>query len=243
MKRCVSLDIFFVQYPIKMVKLVLFIIDSDTEPVYAYNRDVWKSYMHSDPDICSFFVRMDKSAPEAGELRGDTLFFKGQEGFIPAILDKTIAAFEYAQSHLQFDFLLRTNLSSFYIFPELKRLLETLPSANYYGGVIGQYGSIQYASGAGFMMSRDIVEKCINHKDLLARSTIDDVAIGQLLMNLGHVPSALSRFDFTQNTVPSSPLPQTTFHVRVKNPADRLAFDRACLQYLLKTYYGITLTF
>lgn len=226
-----------------MVKLVILIIDSDTESVYNYNRDVWKSYMHSDPDILSFFIRMKEDAPESGELQGDTLFFKGTEGFIPAILDKTIAAFEYVQTHFQFDFLLRTNLSSFYIFPELKGVLETLPVQNYYGGVIGQYDSIRYVSGAGFLMSRDTVDKCICHKHLLVRSIIDDVAIGQLMMMLGQSPSALSRFDLIHDELPPSTFPPTIFHIRVKNSGNRLAYDRACLKHLLGLCYSITLPY
>jgi hypothetical protein len=226
-----------------MVKIIVLIIDSDTEPVYAYNRAVWRSYRASDPDIRAFFIRMDESAPEEGELRGDTLFFKGKEGFIPAILQKTVAAFEYAVSHLSFDFILRTNLSSFYILPEFKKMADTLPRNRYYGGVIGHCNNTHYASGAGFVMSKDTVQTLIENKQRLPYHIIDDVAIGSLMTSLGYAPLALTRYDLCANQLPPFVIPSNMYHIRVKNERNRLSHDRACMKYLLDHYYGITLAY
>jgi hypothetical protein len=226
-----------------MVKIVVLIIDSDTEPVYAYNRQVWRSYMSSDPDIQAFFVRMDPSAPESGELRGDTLYFKGTEGFIPAILQKTIAAFEYVLAHYEFDYILRTNLSSFYIFPEFKQMATTLPEKDYYGGVIGNCCNTAYASGAGFVVSKDMAARIRSNKHHIAYNIIDDIAIGKLVTSLGHMPSGLQRYDMCDNIQPPTSYPSGIYHIRVKNERNRVLYDRVCMKHLLETFYGITLAY
>jgi hypothetical protein len=226
-----------------MVKIIVLIIDSDTESVYAYNRAVWRSYRASDPDIQAFFIRMDESAPEEGELRGDTLFFKGKEGFIPAILQKTICAFTYASAHLEFDYILRTNLSSFYRLSTFKNAVDTLPRDRCYAGVIGHCNNTHYASGAGFVMSKDMVHTLIENKHRLPYHIIDDVAIGSLMTSLGYAPLALARHDLCGNQLPPFEIPSHMYHFRVKNEGNRLFYDRACMKYLLEQSYGISLAY
>lgn len=71
--------------------------------------------MHSDlKNIRTLFIQnRTASAP-----REDTLYFpEYTESLIPGILQKTVSAFEHVLKTEDFDFVLRTNLSSFYVFP------------------------------------------------------------------------------------------------------------------------------
>jgi len=81
-------------------------------------------------------------------------------------------------------FVWRTNLSSVLDFAGLERYLGTISSTGFYGGYIGKTvgeRDIWFASGAGFLMSRDVAEYLVLNKSLLRWDLIDDVAIGALL--------------------------------------------------------------
>jgi len=134
-----------------------------------------------------------------------TIYIKQDECLIPGILAKTVKALEYFQGQGLYDFVWRTNLSSVLDFHGLLEFCKGIPSSGFYGGYIGQYqhsanikerargvsashregrenhGFSRFASGAGFLMSADVVEYLVLNPALLRWDLIDDVAIGILL--------------------------------------------------------------
>lgn len=122
-----------------------------------------------------------------------TLFVRGDECLIPGILHKTVEALSFfLREHSSimnppYNFIWRTNLSSVLDFEGLQKYLSSLDKPNnFYGGYIGKALSddcnpIFFASGAGFLMSRDVALYLVENKSLLRWDLIDDVAIGALL--------------------------------------------------------------
>lgn len=131
-----------------------------------------------------------------------TLYVKGDECLIPGILHKTVEALSYFLSvDSSYSYVWRTNLSSVLDFAGLERYLGTISSSkalsvgttSLYSGYVG-LGSLNngskvnpdslssfFASGAGFLMSRDVALYLIENKEFLRWDLIDDVAIGALL--------------------------------------------------------------
>jgi len=138
------------------------------------------------------------------DIANKTLFIRGDECLIPGILHKTVEALSFflleegSNSRQALSkaaplgmsaavpFIWRTNLSSVLDFAGLQRYLGTINSSGFYGGYIG-LGSLNngsstfFASGAGFLMSRDVAEYLVENKQFLRWDLIDDVAIGALL--------------------------------------------------------------
>jgi hypothetical protein len=125
------------------------------------------------------------------DMLNKTLFIRGDECLIPGILHKTVEALSYFLS-FDYNFIWRTNLSSVLDFEGLERYIGTISSTGFYGGYIGKTvgkalseatlcKDIWFASGAGFLMSRDVAEYLVLNKSLLRWDLIDDVAIGALL--------------------------------------------------------------
>jgi hypothetical protein len=139
-----------------------------------------------------------------------TIYIKQDECLIPGILAKTIKALQFLSKFNKYDFVWRTNLSSVLDFHGLLEYCKGIPSSGVYGGYIGQYqhsdtkkegvlkegargvsaslregrenhGFSRFASGAGFLMSADVVEYLVLNQALLRWDLIDDVAIGILL--------------------------------------------------------------
>ena len=137
-----------------------------------------------------------------------TIFVKGDETYIPGILNKTIEAIRYfgkgafpegalpegafPEGALPkgFDYIWRTNLSSILDFDGLLRYIDSGVSGCY-SGYIGEATNIsnpctsitciRFASGSGFLLNRCAIDYLIENEHLLRRDLIDDVAIGALL--------------------------------------------------------------
>jgi hypothetical protein len=161
-----------------------------------------QSQSQSVSDFESFGSQLLKDRFEL-DIANKTLFIRGDECLIPGILHKTVEALSFFLHHSalikpsfnsmglkgndEFPlFVWRTNLSSVLDFAGLQRYLGTINLSGFYGGYIG-LGSLNngsstfFASGAGFLMSRDVAEYLVSNRDSLRWDLIDDVAIGALL--------------------------------------------------------------
>lgn len=143
------------------------------------------------------------------DIANKTLYVKGVECLIPGILHKTVEAITFflgtegyytkvsqpvphfsmgSKGNDEFPlFVWRTNLSSVLDFAGLEKYLSIISSTKaLYAGYVG-LGSLNngsssfFASGAGFLLSRDVAEYLVENKDFLRWDLIDDVAIGALL--------------------------------------------------------------
>ena len=182
------------------------------------DMDVWKmcplgthlSKCLSRRDIDVWFVKAKPERLWVGDIANDgplsdtvefdrdtmTIYVKGEENYIPGILNKTVEAIRAIG--LEYDFVWRTNLSSVLDFDGLLRYcrcLNPLPLGGglrcvFYAGYTGLAdvttnkdidSNIRFASGSGFLLSREAVQYLIENDELLRRDLIDDVAIGALL--------------------------------------------------------------
>ncbi len=229
-------------------KLIILIIDSDN-PVYAIHRATWRQYMNSDPEILSLFLRCSPTCEQPQlDMSTNTLTFKGIESLVPGILQKTLDGFDYCLQHFSFEHILRTNISSFFVFPILKQYaLSNLPRIGCYAGVRG-YDQVLFASGAGFIISPDIVNILLLNRDKTPTLLPDDVAIAHFLNSLRIPIRSLQRFDFTFEKSTDQDAEKlaaaascNTYHFRIKNVYNRAQFDNHYMRLLLRTYYGIEL--
>lgn len=163
------------------MKLVVLVISSDNLPIYAEHRRLWRSYATTHPDVTVYFLhqRSDVSAPY---FDGDTIWTPGQE-CLERIFDKTIDAFKLISPD-SYDFLVRTNLSSVWNFDKLIAFCKTLPTEKVFCGVLGNPG----ISGAGMILSPDVVSTFIAHSHEIERGMWDDVDFGRLAIRCG-IPS------------------------------------------------------
>jgi len=126
--------------------------------------------------------------------------------------NKSIEAFKLI-SNMDFDFILRTNSSSYIDKNLLKLHLENKPKNNFYSGILGNHFGIPFCSGSGFIISKDLVHLLIDNEEKLDFSLIDDVCFGEFLSSNG-IPLINSyRFDLTHNT---NEIDEGFFHYRLK---------------------------
>jgi hypothetical protein len=247
----------FVCSKVLMVRVLVLVIASDSPAHYVEMQKVWvrRSLTFKatslEPgskkrDIDVWFIKAKPERLWVGDIANDgplsdtvefdrdtmTIYVKGEETYIPGILNKTVEAIRAIG--LEYDFVWRTNLSSVLDFDGLLRYCRCLnplplggpvaslkdgPSEEclmshptvaslkdgqlmshpqnggqlrcvFYAGYTGLAdvttnkdidSNIRFASGSGFLLSREAVQYLIDNEGLLRRDLIDDVAIGALL--------------------------------------------------------------
>lgn len=123
--------------------------------------------------------------------------FVGQH---PIIIEKTIKMFEFALKNYNFEFMFRTNLSSYVDLNFFLEYIDKIESKNCYTGYIGEHENIAFASGAGILLTRDMVELLVIKQDMIDYTLIDDVAFAKFFRELNIFPKPLPRFTFPMHT-------------------------------------------
>ena len=62
---------------------IFLILDSDNEPIYNYNRYIWKQYMNTNSEILCIFIKYNNKLQKEIEYVKDsnTLYIKGNEQY------------------------------------------------------------------------------------------------------------------------------------------------------------------
>lgn len=125
---------------------------------------------------------------------------------------KTIKSFELTK-HLDYDYIFRTNSSSYIDKQLLVDYVIDKPLDNYYSGVIGTYQNLNFASGSGYFLSKNLVNLVIENYNLWNHLLIDDVAIADLLKTFNITPTKNSRYDILNY---DNNIPNNYFHYRLR---------------------------
>lgn len=169
-----------------------------------------------------------------------TITIQGEESLIPGIFNKTIhAMMETIQ--IDYEYLLRTNLSSFFDFPKLLAYLAQVSPTSYTGTFLEisneqiemtVKGGLQiriptiFLNGAAFLMAKDVVFStiskytCMTPQELSYIITLpDDVSISLLVASFydWRNMQILPRFAPLTKIILLD-IPPNIFHVRLKTP-------------------------
>lgn len=185
-----------------------------------------------------------RGSDNQGELLQDeTLFLPVQEKY-ENILEKTLLGIKWSVENLEFDFLVRTNVSTYF---STKLLEEKLtgkdPQESFLGGYLdfakiqSQFGKfrIPYIAGTGIILSRKTSENLVTQNWESYDSLPDDVAISMLLDRCGVNLTSMGRNNLSQSHIF---LP--TYQIRLKTSSiSWLATRRMHLvhQYFVSTNF------
>jgi hypothetical protein len=133
-------------------------------------------------DIKFFFIEYKNDITDNIIEIDDFIFIKGNEDpIIPNLLNKTILAIDYVKKKYDFDYILRTNLSSIWNINKLLSLYNEIPRNNFFGGHVN-FNS--FITGTGIFISRDFIEKLLNI-NIHNFCVLDDLSISKHMINNG----------------------------------------------------------
>lgn len=133
---------------------------------------------------------------------------------------KTLLAFEYVLKSFDFDFLVRTNSSSYLDIHQLENYLRSASKNKYFSGVRGDFFGETFSSGASYILSRDLVDLIANdYSEKWQHYVVDDVAISRVIAeNKLATPLYFDRTTVVSNKNVKDflPLNAEVFHYRCK---------------------------
>lgn len=237
-------------------KILILIITSSNMQAYIDLQDIWKQYMNSDPEHFEvYFITGNPDLATPYEIKGNYLITKTEESYKPGIINKSVLSIEALLPRLhEFDYVVRTNLSSFYVFPRLLNFVKTLPKEKCYCGLqmfidVPKFGTINFISGAGIILSTDMAKLLVDEKNEVLKfnkELPDDLILGRFFQNKWILSQSAPRSDFPTYDdwiAKKDKIPQNAFHFRAKNHYDFRSADEnfrdeiAVDKELLKMFY------
>lgn len=253
----------------KRVRAVLLILASDNDPVYQFFRRMQLAYTNLNPDVKTFFTYGENITsfipnPEYDIVNPgvvDSIFReipdpKYCNPMVP-MLHKTVDAIQQINTQYDYDFLVRTNLSTFWHLDRLLKTLDTLPTDLCLAGSRLGYSPPPFIVGTGMIVTRQMASQLVEQQDkLFTPERLACRKVGK------HEDRELS--EFFQNVLGAEPRPLNNIlnldkltepdeayldkwtdwaernrmdHARIKNDADRMRLDPFVGKYLCRKYY------
>lgn len=149
------------------------------DPAYERFKEIWVKHWEAHKgvlkDMQCFYIYNDETKPHRVE--GRDLYFPYKESYpAPGLLIKTFAAVDYMDANgITYDMLYRTNLSSLINWPAFSKYVDgNLGKSMYYAGRIYKP---KHISGAGMLLSKDLVHILRENLDTIDFDMPDDHAI------------------------------------------------------------------
>jgi hypothetical protein len=150
-------------------------------------------------------------------------FYVDKSEDLSICLYKTILAFEHFLNS-EFDYVFRSNNTGYFDYELINQFIENKPKEKFYCGYLGYVDGIKFASGSGYFLSKDLVNKVVKNKtDLLNHSIpnscnegCDDVIIGKFItQTLGvEINPTAKRLDLSLQDI-SENLDMSHYHYRI----------------------------
>lgn len=224
------------------MKLLCLVLASDTTPLYQSLLDQWRRFAHLNPAITTIFFMADPNATEVVQCYDDVCIVKGPETleFVPKKFFTTLHAFRDTFS--SYDFIFRTNLSSFVYFPRLLALCERITSRSRFCSAIQGIYKVPFPSGSGFLISPDVASLLVDEYHMVEHLPyLDDVIVGHILHKHNISIQDAIRFEipesFSLDTCVDLAKEGIQYHIRIKT-SDRER-DIETLKMCIDTFYNL----
>lgn len=212
----------------KILILILSTKDKRYNQFITASRNTWIKQATNNSIQCFFY----QGGANEDYLEKDTIYLKANDS-LKDTGAKLIKAFQFIEhQEIEYDYVLRTNLSSYIYLENLLKVIQQNQCDNLYAGHIGTFTTILYsankfditrkictkifkkytlrfASGSGILLSHSNVKKILNDKKLKL-DLIDDVMIGECLSRQGVKIKNISRIELNNNEI--------TFSKNIKSP-------------------------
>ena len=112
---------------------------------------------------------------------------------------KTLLAMDFVSKNFTFDYLMRTNSSSFIDVVGMENFLVDQPRNKFVAGFQGDFFGESFTSGAGYIISKDVVDQLVSHNfNNWEHHVIDDVAFSRVIQReLKIQPNHIERVTLT----------------------------------------------
>jgi len=204
------------------MKILVLVLSFHDNGLYSYlyktQKETWDSINNKDVDVFYYFGSSDKNYIKDKEIYVTT---KDHNYTFNHLGRKFLEALSLVANY-EFDYIFKTNSSSYIDKQKLLEFIEDKPKNNLYCGIMSNFNNINYISGAGTYLSKDLVHYILNNQHQWNHNLIEDVAIGEILSKNNIILSPGKRFDLTEATyTPFQEIDSSHYHYRCKMASNR----------------------
>ena len=240
--------------------IILIIATNDTQ--YFNNcRNVWKRYINLYPALKVFFIYGKLNQPLEDRDSNDIVYDDIIEHNRFTTIQKSLIAMKYISCNYTYDYLIKTNLSTFWNLNLVDNLLDKCPKEKCYAGghdlspfMITEpiYKTIytNLYSGVCTILTPDIVELFFKNLSKFSFTLPDDISLGLFMTDIDcntyTINDRLYLEDYSildkhiiEEEI-NKGIQNNYVYYRVKNVNNREHTDLMIYNYLLKTIYNIS---
>lgn len=172
---------------------LLFLIIASENKLYNEIKPYLNKLYSNNEDIDFFYIYNNINLENDFLIKNKDIYFKEKESYIPGIFNKTIKSFNLLNVD-KYDWIIRTNMSTFFYIPEFKNILSDKDKNNVYCPIVKRstrYNDILFPVGFCIIMSSQIVKKILLNFDSIQNEKInefktfpDDVIFGNIFNTL-----------------------------------------------------------
>lgn len=156
-------------------------------------------YAHFEPQVQTVYYTSSSRVTEPTFADAQTLLLPGVESYHGGILQKTVHAIRHTWKP-EFDFIVRSNVSTIVNWPVLLSLLQQQPSIHFGGKIIRSFrpslfGKL-FVQGTSIIMSKHVVQWLLNNLKCINPKFMDDVALSDALRRCPFVQQIHDFHDF-----------------------------------------------
>jgi hypothetical protein len=157
-------------------------------------RETWGAGKSEHDNIVDIIYYYGNPSLESDhKLDGDKLWVKSQEGYFKT-WNKTLMMFDFISKNYEFDCLFRTNLSSYIDLKLLQEFAKKNYNEDFYCGCFGNLGQGKFCSGAGYFLSKKLVDLAASQRETLTYDSVDDLALGEFMQKKNIPPHLGERY-------------------------------------------------
>lgn len=233
-------------------KAIILVLASHDQPLYKFFKRAWETCLDSNSNIRVFFTYGRN--PDLVPKEHDLIYNDIKECFYPGMITKTVRSLAEIDEKYSYDFLIRTNLSTFWDFDKLLTRLERMPKSQCLAGRRSAMPPY-FITGTSMILSPDCVKYIVNENNffgedrpkvkyednLMSFLLIDKMGIN--FIDHSHYTSVLEKYLEYDEQVIKQHIEQAQIknqdNFRIKNfRGDRMVIDTAIMRLLCKTYYN-----
>lgn len=196
----------------KILILVLSFNDNNLyTKLYNTQKITWDSVKNENVDTFYYFGNSEKNF-----IKDKNVYVTAKENYFFNLGEKFLQALDLIKNY-EFDYIFKTNSSSYVDKALLIDFVKDKPTNNFYCGIMGKFNNIDFISGAGTYLSKDLVSYILENKSKWNHNLIEDVATADLLSKINVKLSLGKRFDLTEVSYnPSQEIDPNHYHYRCK---------------------------
>jgi len=184
----------------KKIKTIILVLSyNDNGGIYdrfqKSQSETWDISPYPDTETFYFYGGSDEN-----KIVGNKIYVSVDSGLWSCGL-KTIESLKLINNNFDYDFLFRTNSSSYVDKEMLSDFLYDKPKKNYYAGHSAHDQGVHYVSGSGIILSKDLVDILVENQNKIDGGLMDDASFAKILNYCGIYPTQVDRCNYSDSIV------------------------------------------